>query len=191
MNAFQGVSTVPYVNNVDLRGNLIKIPLIQSGAKQLLGNLDNIILTSNPMLGTLRGLHFQIEPFAERKIVFCVQGAIFDVIVDLRENSESQGDWTSIVLNSESKVGLSIPSGFAHGYLTLEPNTEIIYLINEKFSSEHSFVLDYKEASLGIDWPLNITKLSDRDSKGLSLTDALELNVKKNSARKSPTKTQI
>ena len=121
-------------------------------------------------------MHFQIHPFEEKKIVFCVKGSIFDVVVDLRPNSKSVGKWTSIDLSSSSNFGLKIPSGFAHGYLTLEQNTEIVYLIDKEFSANHSFALDYRDKSLLIPWPEDITIKSKRDSNGISLATALALS---------------
>ncbi len=113
--------------------------------------------------GTIRGMHFQIPPFGEIKMVKCIQGAIFDVIVDLRKDSPTFLQWISVDLTKENKRMLYIPAGFAHGFQTLTDDTELIYHHSHFFTPEAETGLLYNDPLLGINWPLALTAISDRD----------------------------
>ncbi|WP_428674229.1 dTDP-4-dehydrorhamnose 3,5-epimerase [Roseibium sp.] len=113
--------------------------------------------------GTLRGMHFQRPPKADAKLVKCMQGAVFDAIVDLRNGSPTFGHWTSVTLTSEGGEMIYIPAGFAHGFQTLEPNTELLYFHSDSYSPPHEGGLHHQDADVGIAWPLDISSLSDRD----------------------------
>lgn len=123
--------------------------------------------------GTLRGLHFQRPPMAEAKLVRCVRGAIFDVIVDLRAGSETFGRWTSLILDDESRAMVYVPPGFAHGFQTLAPDTELLYFHSEFHSPDHEGGLAHDDPRLGIPWPRAVTGLSPRDA-GFPGLDRLE-----------------
>ena len=113
--------------------------------------------------GTIRGMHFQIPPFGEVKMVKCIQGAIFDVIVDLRKDSPTFLQWISVDLTKENKRMLYIPAGFAHGFQTLTDDTELIYHHSHFFTPEAEKGLLYNDPLLSINWPLALTAISDRD----------------------------
>jgi dTDP-4-dehydrorhamnose 3,5-epimerase len=113
--------------------------------------------------GTLRGMHFQKHPHAEAKVVSCANGAIHDVIVDLRPASETFRHWQEFELSAANRHQLYVPAGFAHGFQTLEDNSEINYLISNFYDSSASAGVRYDDPALGIDWPLPITVISDRD----------------------------
>jgi dTDP-4-dehydrorhamnose 3,5-epimerase len=115
--------------------------------------------------GTLRGLHFQSPPFEQGKLIRCTQGAILDIAVDIRTGSPTFGKWLSIELTADNGVQLWIPSGFAHGFLTLSPNSIINYKVTSPYSQEHDKGLLWKDASIGINWPLHEEKitLSNKD----------------------------
>jgi dTDP-4-dehydrorhamnose 3,5-epimerase len=113
--------------------------------------------------GTIRGLHFQKKPFEEIKLVRCISGKIFDVIVDIRTNSETYLKWLSVELSAENKNMLYIPEGFAHGFQTLSDDVEIIYHHTEFYSSENEGGIRYNDPTLKINWPLPISYISDRD----------------------------
>jgi dTDP-4-dehydrorhamnose 3,5-epimerase len=115
--------------------------------------------------GTVRGLHFQSPPFAQAKLVRVVRGAIFDVAVDLRRGSPSYGRHVTAVLSAEAWNQLSIPAGFAHGLMTLEPMTEVLYKVDRPYSAAHDQGLFWNDPELGIAWPLPAAEavLSEKD----------------------------
>jgi dTDP-4-dehydrorhamnose 3,5-epimerase len=124
---------------------------------------DNLSL-SEPVR-TLRGLHFQREPFAQAKLVSVIQGAALDVVVDLRRSSPSFGQHIAIELSASEGNQLFIPVGFAHGFLTLEPNTLFVYKVSNYYSLEHYGGIRFDDAQIGIDWgcPPESIVTSDRD----------------------------
>lgn len=107
----------------------------------------------NPKPGTLRGLHYQAEPHAEDKLVRVSRGAIFDVIVDLRANSVTYGQWFGVELTASNYLQLYIPKGFAHGFQTLEPETEVSYHISVAFEPSASRGIRWNDPQLAIAWP--------------------------------------
>lgn len=119
----------------------------------------------NKQMGTTRGLHFQYEPNAESKIIRCINGKIFDVVVDIRQNSPTFLKCLAIELSEKNKLMLYIPKGFAHGFQTLKNNTEIIYLHSENYNPKNEGSLNIKDPLLNISWPLEIKNLSKRDSE--------------------------
>lgn len=121
-------------------------------------------------VGTLRGLHFQAPPNAQAKLVRCGRGAIFDVAVDIRRGSPTYGQWAGKVLSQENGKQLFIPEGFAHGFVTLEPNSEIIYKCSDYYAPEAEGSLRWDDPSIGIEWPLTSAPvLSAKDASALCL----------------------
>ena len=123
--------------------------------------------------GTVRGLHFQLEPFAQGKLIRCIQGAIFDVAVDIREGSPSYGKWVGAELSAENGKQLWIPVGFAHGFATLVPNTVIHYKVTAPYSAASDRGLSWNDPAIGIAWPVAAKDaiLSDKDLRQPSLAD--------------------
>ena len=117
----------------------------------------------NKVKGTLRGMHYQVAPCAEAKLVRCTRGAIYDVIIDLRRESATYKQHVSEVLSSNNYKALFIPEGFAHGFQTLEDNSEVFYQMSAFYSLEHQRGLRYNDAAFGINWPAVATVISDRD----------------------------
>lgn len=113
--------------------------------------------------GTVRGLHFQRPPRADAKLVKCMQGAVFDVIVDLRQGSQTYGRWTSVTLTAQGGEMIYIPEGFAHGFQTLTDDADLLYFHSKSYSPQHEGGLLFNDRDLGIVWPLEIGTLSDRD----------------------------
>ena len=115
--------------------------------------------------GTVRGLHFQTPPHAQDKLVRVVRGSVFDVAVDLRRSSPTYGRHASAVLSAEAWNQILIPVGFAHGFMTLEPDTEIIYKVSDYYAPEHDRGLRWNDPALGIRWPIPEDEaiLSDKD----------------------------
>lgn len=124
----------------------------------------------NTHKGTVRGMHYQIPPFKEIKLVRCIRGAVYDVIIDIRENSPTFLQHFSIELSADNKRSLYIPEGFAHGFQTLEDNTELIYHHSEYYAPNADSGLNYLDPVFNIQWPTTVTKISEKD-KNLKLID--------------------
>ncbi|MBR1120182.1 dTDP-4-dehydrorhamnose 3,5-epimerase [Bradyrhizobium lablabi] len=123
--------------------------------------------------GTVRGLHFQIPPDAQGKLVRVIRGAIYDVAVDIRVGSPTFGKHVGATLSAENWAQMWIPAGFAHGFCTLEPNTEVIYKVTEYYAPESDRGLMWNDASLGIEWPVAPAnaRLSDKDRRQPALNE--------------------
>lgn len=127
-------------------------------------NIFQISYITNPRSGTLRGLHFQIDPFEEAKVIQCVSGKVFDVLIDLRKTSDTYGAHLEVEIGPNSLFqGLIVPVGFAHGYLTLESNSDLIYFTDKAYSSKHSRGIIWSDSGLGINWPEVPEFISERD----------------------------
>lgn len=123
-------------------------------------------------VGTVRGLHFQAPRHAQAKLVRCGRGAIFDVAVDIRRGSPTYGKWVGEVLSEESGKQLFIPEGFAHGFVTLEPNSEIVYKCSDYYAPDTEGSLRWDDSDIGIEWPLNDDPvLSEKDAVAPFLAD--------------------
>jgi dTDP-4-dehydrorhamnose 3,5-epimerase len=118
----------------------------------------------NSRKGTLRGLHYQAAPHEEHKLVRCTSGAIFDVIVDIRPHSSHYRRWFGTELSSQNRRALFIPSGFAHGFLTLSDDAEVYYMISVPHAPEHAQGFRWSDPAFGIQWPLTPSVISARDA---------------------------
>jgi len=128
-------------------------------------------------VGTLRGLHFQSPPHSEVKLVRCLRGAIWDVVVDLREGSETFGKWFGAKLSDENRTMMYVPKGFAHGFISLEPDSEILYLVSDFYVPESEGTLIWSDPNVGIQWPIKPRVLSDKDSLGDLLKDISPVRI--------------
>lgn len=117
----------------------------------------------NQRRGTLRGLHYQTAPHEETKVVRCVRGAIWDVIVDMREGSATQWHWHAVELNAENRLAIYVPRGFAHGFQTLADDSEVLYQMSVPYEADLARGLRWDDPKLGIRWPLAQPILSARD----------------------------
>lgn len=125
---------------------------------------------SESNIGVLRGLHYQLDPFAQGKLVRCIKGRIFDVAVDLRKNSKTFLKWVGIEINQQNKKQLWIPTGFAHGFLTLSEKAEVLYKATGLWNRESERTIKWNDKQIDINWPLEVLKnkapvLSEKDSK--------------------------
>ena len=121
-------------------------------------------LSRNPTSGTLRGMHFQAAPHAEAKLVRVTRGRVFDVAVDLRPDSPTYRQWTGAELSAENLVGLYIGEGMAHGFLTLEPDTDVVYQIAPAYRPGHDAGVRWDDLAFGIAWPMAPVLISARDA---------------------------
>jgi dTDP-4-dehydrorhamnose 3,5-epimerase len=123
--------------------------------------------------GVVRGLHYQLPPMAQDKIVRVTRGAIFDVAVDIRRSSPTFGQWIGMELSESRGNQLLVPSGFAHGFMTLQPGSEVQYKVNAPYSPEHERAIRYDDPAIGIDWPaIGGILLSAADQNALAFADA-------------------
>ncbi|NBJ15351.1 MAG: dTDP-4-dehydrorhamnose 3,5-epimerase [Dehalobacter sp. 4CP] len=127
-------------------------------------NLAQCSISYNYSKGTLRGMHFQTHPYEEAKLVRCTKGRIFDVIVDLRSSSSTYKQWLGVEISVENRNMLYVPEGFAHGFQTLEDETEVFYQITQYYHPDHASGFKYDDTSFNIQWPLPISSISVRDS---------------------------
>lgn len=126
---------------------------------------DNESLSRAP--GTVRALHFQLPPLAQAKLVRVLRGSVYDVAVDVRAGSPTYGRWTGVELNAEAGEQLFVPGGFAHGFCTLEPDTAVVYKVDNLYSGPHDSGLAWDDATIGVKWPVDPARaiLSDKDRK--------------------------
>jgi dTDP-4-dehydrorhamnose 3,5-epimerase len=126
-------------------------------------NFPHINFSENTEAYTMRGMHLQLPPHGEGKLVFCAVGRIFDVAVDVRPQSSTFGRWVGAELTADRKNSLYLPPGFAHGFLTLEPNSKVIYLATHPYHASAERGFRYDDPSLGIDWPAKPIIVSEKD----------------------------
>jgi dTDP-4-dehydrorhamnose 3,5-epimerase len=113
--------------------------------------------------GTVRGMHYQLPPFSEIKMVRCIAGAVLDVVIDLRKDSSTFLQYTAVELSAQNKMMIYIPEGFAHGFQCLENDCELIYHHSEFYTPGAEGGIRYDDPAIGIQWPLPVTEMSDRD----------------------------
>jgi len=122
-------------------------------------------ISFNERKGTLRGMHYQVSPFEEAKLVRCTMGSIYDAIIDLRRGSPTFGRSFSVELTARNRRMLYIPREFAHGFQTLEPDTEVFYQMSQCYSAEHSRGVRWNDPAFGIIWPPDERMINERDQK--------------------------
>jgi dTDP-4-dehydrorhamnose 3,5-epimerase len=184
--------TLPEVEKLPLRGVLHITPRrfgdergffceVYNGAAFGEIGVPNKFIQDNQSLsrsrGVVRGLHFQTAPFAQAKLVRVARGSVYDAVVDLRKNSSTYGKSAGVVLSAERGNQLFVPAGFAHGFCTLEPDTEVIYKVDAPYSREHEGGLLWNDPALGIVWPIGEHEavLIERDRKNPPLSDLPDL----------------
>jgi len=129
----------------------------------LKGNVVQCSLSFSPRRGTLRGMHYQVAPHGETKLVRCTSGAVYDVVVDLRPESPTFKDWIAVVLAAETRKTMYVPEGCAHGFLTQEDETEVFYQMSEFHDMEFARGVRFDDPAFHIDWPDKIEVISQRD----------------------------
>ena len=126
-------------------------------------NLVQCNISFNKKRGTIRGMHYQKQPYQEAKLIRCTKGSAYEVMIDLRENSKTYMQWESVELHSDEHKMLYVPEGFALGFQTLEDNTELFYQMSQFFMPEFSRGIKWDDESFRISWPLEITMISEKD----------------------------
>lgn len=146
-------------------------PAFEAAGLQLDFVQDNQSLSVD--VGVLRGLHFQVPPFAQDKLLRVIRGRIFDVAVDIRHGSPTFGQWVGAEISAEAWNQILVPAGFAHGFVTLEPNTEVLYKVTARYAPEHDRGIAWDDPDIAVAWPLDGIRpvLSDRDTRHPRLTD--------------------
>jgi len=121
--------------------------------------------------GTLRGLHYQVIPHEEAKLMRCIKGAIFDVAVDIRPGSATFGAWVGVELSGDNKQQLWVPEGFAHGFVALEDDTDVLYKATDYYDPDDEFCLRWDDEAIGVEWPVGdlTPRVSNRDRLGKTL----------------------
>ena len=129
--------------------------------------------------GVLRGLHYQLPPFAQDKLVRVTRGSVYDVAVDIRRGSPTFGRWVGLLLSAEKWNQIFVPKGFAHGFVTLEPNSEVLYKVTAPYAPQHDRSLHFGDPSIGIAWPVPAEELTlsdkDRQAPGLTAIEPMDL----------------
>jgi len=127
-------------------------------------NVVQANMSYNTLKGTLRGMHYQVAPYAETKLVRCTRGAIYDVIVDLRPESATYKRWIGVELTADNRRALYVPEGFGHGFITLEDNTDVMYQVTAFYTPGAEGGLRYNDPAFGIEWPIPMAVISDKDA---------------------------
>jgi dTDP-4-dehydrorhamnose 3,5-epimerase len=161
---FDAVTIVAAVCHADERGHFSETYSVRDFAG---AGIDRTFIQDNQSLsrakGTIRGLHYQLPPFAQAKLVRVIRGSVFDVAVDLRKGSPTFGQHAHAILSADNGHQIFIPVGFAHGFCTLEPDTEVLYKVDARYSSADERGVRWDDGSLGIAWPQGEKVLSAKD----------------------------
>ncbi|RYD35841.1 MAG: dTDP-4-dehydrorhamnose 3,5-epimerase [Verrucomicrobiaceae bacterium] len=161
----EGVSILKPEKRGDERGYLVRTHCLE--AFQEAGLNDRWVqssITSSPVKGTLRGMHFQSAPCGEIKLIRCISGVVWDCLVDHRRDSPTFGQWESFELNEENSHALYVPEGIAHGFLTLSTDVRMLYFMSAPYSAAHATGLRWDDPRIGIDWPDQPVVISSRDA---------------------------
>jgi dTDP-4-dehydrorhamnose 3,5-epimerase len=159
-----GAYTIELEGKGDDRGFFARFFCTEEFAKT---GLVNTFLQINNSLtkskGTLRGMHYQLPPSAEVKVVRCIRGSLYDVILDLRPDSATFGKWYGETLTAENRRMMYVPQGFAHGFVTIEDDTEAFYMVSSPYAPQQERGVRYNDPAFGIEWPLEPVEISEKD----------------------------
>ena len=160
----KGAFVVSPTEKLDERGFFARLFCEKEFAEQKLeSHFVQVNNSKSVHKGTLRGMHYQLPPAEEVKLIKCVTGQLYDVVLDLRPESETYGQWDSAILTPENRKMMYVPKGCAHGFITLTDNTEVIYLVSEFYSSSLERGVRWNDPAFNIEWPLIPTVVSERD----------------------------
>lgn len=147
----------------DLRGNFIKIYSRNIFKKLKINNIIQINYSYSKTRGTIRGMHYQIKKYKEKKIISCLDGKIYDVIIDLRKKSPTFLKWQGFILSDKNNKSIIVPEGCAHGFQTLENNTRIIYCHTNIYKKKYEKTVSPFDSRFNIKWPAKLTRISQKD----------------------------
>ena len=159
---FKNLKIIKLNCKFDKRGYFCRLLDDKFFKKKFKFDLKNINISLSKHKHTLRGLHYQKKPFQEDKIIFCLSGSIFDVALDLRKNSKTYNQYYSAKLKNNN-IGIFIPKGFAHGFLTLESNCKVIYFVSNYYSKKSESIVNYSDKKYNIKWPFKPKNISKKD----------------------------
>jgi len=162
----QGACVIELEKRGDERGFFARVFCEKEFAAQ--GLVTRFVQINNSLsadVGTLRGMHYQLPPASETKLVRCIRGSLWDCIVDLRPDSPTFKRWFGAELSAENRRMMYVPKGFAHGFITLEPDTEAFYLVDEFYAPELERGLRWNDPAIGIEWPAEPRVMSEKDQK--------------------------
>lgn len=159
-----GAVTIEFETKNDERGFFARVWEEEEFTKRgLFGRIVHANISGNPRAGTLRGMHYQISPHEEAKIVRCSRGAIYDVAIDLRKDSPSYRKWISVELTAENHRMFYIPEGCAHGFQTLADESEVSYFMSKAYDPASARGIRYDDPAFNISWPMPISVISEKD----------------------------
>ena len=172
IDGIEGAWVIDLEHHADERGRFARTYVPDEWAAHgITTELDHIATSSNVRMSTLRGMHLQSAPHSEAKTVRCSRGRIFDVVVDARSGTPGFGRWAGFELDADVGRSLHLPSGTAHGFLTLEPESEVTYLISASYQPDAAGGFRWDDPAVGITWPAEPEVLSERDATLPSLAD--------------------
>jgi dTDP-4-dehydrorhamnose 3,5-epimerase len=160
---------------VDERGFFTRIFCANEFEKE--GLNKNVVQANHSFtkgIGSIRGLHMQVAPFAETKVIKCINGRIFDVILDTRKGSSTFLQWFGAELSADNKRMMYVPAGFAHGFQTLSEESEIIYFVSQVYNKESERTIRFDEPRVKVQWPLTLNHISEKDKSALFLQENFE-----------------
>jgi dTDP-4-dehydrorhamnose 3,5-epimerase len=161
---FRGVYRITTEFHADERGEfrrVVDFDLLRSLGVE--SEVCQVSTVTNERSGTVRGMHYQVEPNAEAKTLWCYAGEVFDVLVDLRPEEPTYGQWVGVHLAASEAVALHVPRGIAHGYQTLRDASMMTYLISVPYAAESARSLRWDDPTVGIEWPIEVAVISERD----------------------------
>lgn len=163
----RGVALVRGARHHDERGFLRKVLVTDEARSHGLDmGVAEVVTAANDEAGTIRGMHYQVAPAEEAKTLWVTDGALHDVLVDLRPDEPTYGQWLAVELVADDDVALHVPAGIAHGYQTLVADTRLTYLISAGHSPSRARTLRWDDPMVAIDWPLPATRISAKDREG-------------------------
>lgn len=130
----------------------------------LISDVKQANMSRNPKAGTMRGMHYQVDPYQETKLVRCTRGALYDVIIDLRKDSPTYKEWIGVELSEENGRALFVPRDFAHGFVTLTDDTDAFYIVSQSYVPGAEAGIRWNDPQFGIEWPIEPTLVSDKDA---------------------------
>jgi len=171
-SAIAGVMVLDGFSAADVRGSLTRLYPLGPSVEEF--TIEQVLVSRNLAAGTLRGMHFQAGEWAEQKIVSVLNGRILDVLVDLRAGSPTYRSWTSVDVGADRPTALFVPRGLAHGFITLEPDTQVTYLLDRPYVPTAGRGIRWDDPAIAVEWPTTPTVISEQDGQWPDLTKGFD-----------------